>query len=316
MGLIQKGFQTLEDLQMRVTNELYNYYRFYLDTRASALFGYENHPKDCDTIWFENVLTDRVTAAFLRMENDPDPNRVFSLAYNTYYGYRDFYNYPAGKIMGITANQYRTQIPSTDFVVCYDNIKRIPIAPYISMFALLMWEVHNTFRSNLMHQNKPFIIPQTPATKLSTNNIWNQFRSFAPYINVTLTKGKTPEEFQKIFNTIDLRVEFKGKELLDCLQTLLDMFDNMVGITSNTDKRERISGAEMQMNRIGDAVTLNSRYLSRKQFVEKCNERGFHSPDGEMKVFINPDPLQELRPYNNEYFENKTFDDLEAEDDV
>lgn len=311
MGLLHKFHETLEGMQMRITDDIYDYYYFYLSMRAGALFGYRNAPKDCDMIWFENMLVERTTAALMRMEGDPDPNRVFSLPYVTYYGYRDFYNYPTVKIMGITANQYRTQVPSTDFVVCYDNIKRMPVQPYISMFALLLWEIHNTFRSNLMHQNKPFIIPQTPATKLSTNNIWNQFRSFAPYINVNLFKGKKPEDFQKIFQTIDLRVEFKGKELLECLQIVLDMFDNMVGITSaSTFNRDRISGAELTMNRIGDAITLNSRYLMRKQFVDKCNERGFHSEEGEMEVFINPDPLSEIRPYGNERFDGITYEEV------
>lgn len=300
MGLINKCRKSLASLQMMATNDIYNYYYFFFMMRAASVFGYKNAPKDCDMVFFENKMVERGTAALMTAQNDPDPSRVFSLPYNLYYGYRDFYGYPSKKIVGLTSNQYKTQIYSTNFVVLYDNIQRTPMQPYISMFALLAWEVHNTFRSNLMHQNKPFIIPTTPATKFSTDNIWNQFRNFAPYINVNIDKGKKPEDINNIFQTIDLKTEFRGKDLLECLQTVLDMFDDMVGITSNEGKRERMLTSEIEMNRMGDAITLNARFVPRQQFVEKCNERGFHSDKGEMEVFVRTDPLPDIKPYREE----------------
>ncbi len=312
MGLRKKIFGGLSGLQMRATNEIYNYYYFFFLMRAASVFGYKNAPEDCDMIYFETKMAERGTAALMTAINDPVPDRVYSLPYNLYYGYRDFYGYPTKRIVGLTNNQYRTQIYSDKFVVLYDNILRMPIEPYISMFALLCWEIHNTFRSNLMHQNKPYIIPTTPATRLSTDNIWNQFRNFSPYINVQLSKGKQPEDLQKIFNTIDLKVEFRGKDLLECLQTVLDMFDNMVGITSSDGKRERMLTSEIQMNRMGDAITLNARYTPRVEFVKKCNKMGFHSAEGEMEVYVRTDPLPELQPYKNEYFEGQMYGDQEG----
>lgn len=308
MGLIKKHFKNMAALQALSTNQIYQYYYWFFLTRAASVFGYKNAPEDCDMLFFETKMVERGTAALMTSEADPE-QRVFSLPYNLYYGYRDFYGYPSGRIVGLTSNQYRTQIYSDNFVVLYDNIMRTPMEPYISMFALLCWEIHNTFRSNLMHQNKPFIIPTTPATRLSTDNIWNQFRNFAPYINVRLTKGKTPEDLQKIFQTIDLKTEFKGKDLLECLQTTLDMFDAMVGITANDGKRERMISSEVAMNRMGDAITLNMRYAPRVEFVEKCNKKGFHSEDGEMEVFVRNDPLPDIEPFNEEKVENEEVDE-------
>lgn len=310
MGLLKKSFGNMAALQMRATNQIYQYYYWFFIMRAASVFGYKNAPDDCDMLFFESKLIERGTAAF--MESDDLPGRIFSLPYNTYNGYKDFYGYPSDKIVGLTSNQYRTQIYSTNFIVLYDNIMRMPLEPYVSMFALLCWELHNTFRSNLMHQNKPFIIPTTPATRLSTDNIWNQFRNFAPYINVNLSKGKTPEDFQKIFQTIDLKTEFKGKDLLECLQTTLDMFDAMVGITASDGKRERMISSEVAMNRMGDAITLNTRYAPRVEFVKKCNDRGFHSAEGEMEVFVRNDPLPDIQPYG----ENDYFDGLQNQGDA
>lgn len=302
MGLFKKHQANMAQLQMISTNQIYQYYYWFFMTRAASVFGYKNAPKDCDMLFFESKMVERGTAALL--ESKDLPGKVFSLPYNLYNGYRDFYGYPSNTIVGLTSNQYRTQIYSSNFIVLYDNIMRMPIEPYISMFALLCWEIHNTFRSNLMHQNKPFIIPTTYETRLSTDNIWNQFRNFAPYINVNLTKGKTPEDFQKIFQTIDLKTEFKGKDLLECLQTTLDMFDAMVGITASDGKRERMISSEVAMNRMGDAITLNTRYAPRVEFVKKCNERGFHSEEGDMEVFVRNDPLPDIQPYGeNDYFE-------------
>lgn len=304
MSLFKKQHGNMAQLQMMATNQIYQYYHWFFHTRAASVFGYKNEPEDCDMIFFETKTVDRGTAALLEAEDLP--GHVFSLPYNLYNGYRDFYGYPSQRIVGLTSNQYRTQVYSRNFVVLYDNIMRIPIEPYISMFALLCWELHNTFRSNLMHQNKPFIIPTTPATRLSTDNIWNQFRNFAPYINVNLSKGKQPEDFQKIFQTIDLKTEFKGKDLLECLQTTLDMFDAMVGITASDGKRERMISSEVAMNRMGDAITLNARYAPRVEFVKKCNKLGFHSKDGEMEVFVRNDPLPDIQPYGeNDYFDGQ-----------
>ena len=294
-----KAHCNLAALQMQATYDIYRYYYWFFLSRASSVFGYKNAPEDCDMLYFEAKLIERGTAALLTSEDDPTGSHVFSLPYDMLKGYRDFYGYPSRKIMGLTENEKKTKIYSRDFVILYDNIQRLPLEPYVSMFALLCWEIHNTFRSNTMHQNKPFIIPTTPATRLSTDNIWNQFRNFAPYININLTKGKTPEDFQKIFQTIDLKTEFRGKDLLECLQTTLDMFDSMVGITSQQGKRERMLNAEVSMNRMTDAVTLNMRFAPRLEFVKKCNLKGFHSPEGEMEVFVRRDPLPDIRPYDD-----------------
>lgn len=302
-------------LQMLATDQIYAYYYFFFMQRAASVFGYKNAPEDCDMLFFENKLVERATAALMTWEDDPRPDRVYSLPYALYNGNRDFYGYPSGRIIGLTNNQYRTQIMSSNFVVLYDNLNRTSIQQYISMFALLCWEVHNTFRSNLMHQNKPFIIPTTPATKLSTDNLWNQFSTFSPYINVQLGKGKNPEELQKIFQTVDLKVEFRGKDLLECLQTTLDMFDAMVGITANDGKRERMIQSEVAMNRMGDAITLNTRYAPRVEFVKKCNKRGFHGPDGEMEVFVRTDPLPDIQPFDDDYFQGQINGESEGSGD-
>lgn len=314
MGIWKKNQGNMATLQMLATNQIYQYYYWFFMTRAASVFGYKNAPKDCDMLFFETKMIERGTAALLEAEELP--GHVFSLPYNMYNGYRDFYGYPSQRIVGLTSNQYKTQVYSSNFVILYDNIMRTPMEPYISMFSLLCWELHNTFRSNLMHQNKPFIIPTTPATRLSTDNIWNQFRNFAPYINVQLGKGKKPEDLEKIFTTIDLKTEFKGKDLLECLQTTLDMFDAMVGITASDGKRERMISSEVAMNRMGDAITLNTRYAPRVEFVKKCNDRGFHSEDGEMEVFVRNDPLPDIQPYGeNDYFDGQqnNGDEMEKE---
>lgn len=315
MGLLKKFCGNMAALQMRATNQIYQYYYWFFLARAASVFGYKNAPEDCDMEFFEVKLAERGTAALMTSEDDPTQSHVFSLPYNLYSGYRDFYKYPSRRIVGLTENEKKTQIYSTNFVVLYDNVMRTTIEPFVSMFALLCWELHNTFRSNVLHQNKPFIIPTTPATRLSTDNIWNQFRSFAPYINVNLAKGKKPEDFQKIFQTVDLRVEFRGKDLLECLQKTVDMFDAMVGITSKNDKRERMISDEAMLNRMTDAVTLNMRFAPRLEFVKKCNARGFHGPDGEMEVFVRRDPLPDILPYGTQEDETMREEGAENEND-
>lgn len=308
---------TVEQMQAVQTNSIYVHYFNNFRDRVVSKFGYRNYPKGMNPIKHENYLFNKTTDAVLRHLGGPCPDEAYSLPYISNSGYRDMYGQPSGLIFGLTENTEHDRIPSKDYVIFYDTTAcENDIGSSfnaVCMFAYWAYEVHNVFRSNLMHQNKPFILPTTPQTKLSTNNIWQQFSSFVPYINLFLKKGQKPADLKDQFQTIDLRVDFHGKELAEILSMIVNMVDGRIDMNTMAG-RDRVSSYDFATQCNQAIIDNMSRYLIRKQKVEECNERGFHGPDGKMEVFINGYDFQEVRPFNDEYFENKTFEDAGGEE--
>lgn len=265
---------SLQAIQAKATYDIYWYYYYYFLQLAASVFRIKNAPESIDTVFFDSMLTLRGTAALLKQQSDIDPDRIFGLPYNTYWGRRDYYGYPAGKIVGLASNTYRTQVYSRDFVIFYDNNLRITLEPYISMLALLCWEIHNTYRSNLRHQNKPFILPTSSAKMLRTANIWNDFANFSPYI--AIKEKKNPTDGDKIrdrFEVLDLKVPYIGTELLDSLQEVVNLGCNWFGITTMDGKRERLVQNEALMSNMAPKISRESRFAIRQQQLEKANKK-------------------------------------------
>lgn len=304
---------SLEQLQKAQTNAIYIYYLNNFKQRLMSKFGYRNYPKGFNPLKHEQYLITHSTDAVMRWKGDPRPEYAYSLPYVSAHGYRDFYGEPSGYIMGLTENTIHDRIPSNDYVIFYDTVQTtedsMSTMNAIEMFAYWAYEVHNVFRSNLMHQNKPFLLATTPQTKMSTNNFWSQFSSFVPYINMMLRKGQKAEDIANSVRTIDLRVDFHGKELADILMMIVNMVDGRIDMNSMAG-RDRVTQADFAVQCNQAVIDNMSRYLARKYKVDECNERGFHSEDGDMEVFINGYQPSEVRPYNDEYFENRTFDDV------
>lgn len=302
MNLIQdilggRHMPNLADLQRKATYDIFWYYYYYFLQLASNVFGWENAPKDCNMTFFECILATRSTGALVKQPFDPDPDRIFSLPYTTYWGRKNFYGYPAGKIVALTYGTHRYQFKTDNFAVLYDNALRISLEPYISMLALLCWEVHNTFRSNLRHQNKPYIITTSSKRLLSSANMWDQFSSFSPYIAVRAERPGTAEgkRIQDTFSTIDLNVPYIGKDLQDSLQQLQNMGANWLGVTSMDGKRERLVSNEADMARMGPAVTLSARLTPREEFADYCNEKwGLN-----MHPYVKSSGMPELQPFGS-----------------
>lgn len=304
---------TLEQLQEAQTNKIYVYYYNNFKQRLMSKFGYGNYPKGFNTLKHEEYLIDHTTDALLRWKGDPRPEYAYTLPYVSLHNYRDFYGRPSGYILGLTENTEHDRIPSDDYVIFYDTVQTTrdcrTTLNAIEMFAYWAYEVHNVFRSNLMHQNKPFILATTPQTKMSSNNFWHQFSSFVPYINMLLKKGQKAEDIGKQMQTVDLRVEFHGKELADILMIIVNMVDGRIDMNSLAG-RDRVTQADFAVQCNQAVIDNMARFLARKQAVEEANERGLHSEEGEMYVYLNGYNPTEVRPYNNEYFENKTLGDV------
>ena len=174
------------------------------------------------------------------------------------------YGYPTS-ILGVGYNS--ANIQTDEWMILYDNMTKQTLLPKIDLYARLLWEVHNTFRSNLKHQNMPYIVKGTKNQASSIRNLFNRIFNFQPYV---ITKNS--EDIPNI-DVLNLGVEFRGNEMLQALKTVWAEALSMLGITAETTKKERLISNEIMINRQEDLISLNSRLLNRVEFCNKMNKK-------------------------------------------
>ena len=249
------------DRQSVIENsEIYQYYFERLVNLALAQFEWHNLPRTCDRLYFEKSLLFSGKAAMYKPKGT---DFFLSTDYLQCDGF-DAYGYPLA-IYGTTYNA--ENIETDEWMVLYDNMTRQTLIPKISLYAKLLWEVHNTFRSNLQQQITPYIVTAPRTQSLSFKNIFNRIMGYQPIIEVK--DSFDPDNIK----TLDLNVDFKGNEILQCLKVLWAEALSMLGITAETTKKERLIEGEIVMNRQEDILSLNARLLNRVDFCNKMNER-------------------------------------------
>lgn len=245
---------------LRIENShIYDHYWSRLLAAALAEFRWNDLPATCDMLFFERSLVYDAQASIYTVAGSPDT--WLSTGFVCQSGF-NVYGFPT-KISGVGYNQ--ANIPVDRFVVCYDNVLKESLLPKLELYAKLLYECHNTFRSNLRQQNTPYIIKSERNTLLSIRNFFNNIFGFDPVVEVR------PSFDTKGIDTLDLRVDFKGKELWECLQMIWKDAMSMLGITTQNTKKERLLDNEVQMNRMGDAIALQTRLLTRQDFCDRFN---------------------------------------------
>ena len=269
---------------LRIENtEIYQYYRTRLLSAAMAEFEWHGLPDTCDQLYFERALIFNGQAAIYNLPESPKTWLSTGFVFNSNF---NVYGYPAD-IRGIGYNM--ANIPVDQFCVCYDNVLKETLLPKIDLYARLLYEVHQTFRSNLRQQNTPYIVKSDRKTLLTVRNFFNNLFGFDPVIEVR------PQFEGDAIEALDLRVDFKGKDLLECLQIVWREAMAMLGITEETTKKERMLEDEITLNRMGDVIALHTRLLPRIDF---CNR--FNKMTG-MNISVNLTAQQfDLVPYGGE----------------
>lgn len=283
-----------EDKNLIIRNsEIYMYYRERLINLALAQFEWHGLPETCDRLYFEKSLLFNGKAAMGKVTGT---DIWLGLDY-IYKGTLDVYGYPTD-IRLVPANGRNGLIEVDEWQFLFDNMTWASLMPKIDLYARLLWEVHNTYRSNLQQQITPYLIRTTRNESLGIKNLFNRIMGFQPVIEVK--NSFDPESIQ----TIDTRVDFKGTELLENLKVLWAEALSMLGITAETTKKERLLNDEITIDRQEDIISLNSRLLNRVDFCNKMNKKfGF-----DLSVNLSSNDVQ-LNPYPGD-MAIKTLDEL------
>lgn len=273
-----------EDKKLVIENsEIYRYYRERLINLALAQFEWHGLPETCDRLYFEKQLLFNGTAA---MGTPTGTDIWLSLGY-VLKGGLNVYGYPQD-IRLISANGKLNPIDVDKYELLYDNMTFASLIPKIDLYARLLWEVHNTYRSNLQQQITPYLVLTTKNESLGIKNLFNRILGFQPVVEVK--NNFDPDTIK----TLDTRVDFKGTDLLQNLKLLWAEALSMLGITAETTKKERLLNNEITLDRQEDIISLNSRLLNRVEFCNKMNKKyGF-----ELSVNLSSDDF-ELKPYGD-----------------
>lgn len=260
---------TFEDRLLLIDNaRLEGYYSERLMNLALSQFIYEDTPERFDRVFFESKLLFEGKACLMIPEGGDE---WLSIGFVNSGGALDVYGYPRD----ITGVGYGVAniIPAKDkWQVIYDNPMRTSIVNGINLYASLLAECHAVFRQNLQKQTTPYLLTGSQYQEKSFKSIFMKLFSHAPYI---MLKKQADKE---AIDVLDLKVNFYGKELLECLKILWDEALEMLGISPSTlgglnEKKERLLNQELDMAREEQIIARGNRELQRREFCKKVNKR-------------------------------------------
>lgn len=290
---MRKSKDAIADIRYR---DLEAYYFFRLVNVALAQFSYDNLPETCDRRYMELVALTRGSAAvyvpegtdfwlstgYFPWDGSRRPTKAAvtwysdllgessSLAYDRYFNSVntfDVYGNPT-RILGIGFNGEQSRPDGDKWGVFFDNMTREPLVVHIHRYAQLLAETHMTFRMNLRMQNKPYMVTSSRNKQYSFKQFFKALFNFEPVVEIAPNLDLT-----EAVNVLDLRVDYKGTELLENLKEIWSQALDMLGISSQSTKKERLLTGEIQMDRQADLITMNSRLLNRTEFWEKMNKK-------------------------------------------
>lgn len=282
-------FQQLENI------DLFNYYMERLTNIALAQFEWHNLPETCDRLYMETVALFRGSVAmyvpkgtdfWLSTGYIPAPSNgkiaaqaerdYVDISYannsSTYRRYFDspgnfnVYGYPTN-IRGYGFNGQQSTPEDDKWEIFYDNMTKLPLFPQLRKYALLMYEIHSTMRNNTRQQNTPYLVVAPRTKSNSFKEIFRSIFNFSPVLDL----GQSFNEDE--LRVLDLKVDFKGGELMQLLNDTWKEALSMLGITSQSTKRERMLTGEIMLDRQADLISLNSRLLNRVEFCNKMNRK-------------------------------------------
>lgn len=252
------------DKQLIIDNwEIYMFYRNRLENLALSQFEWHGLPETCDAWYFEKQLLYKGRACFCKPDGTND---IYSLGFVQKDGF-DGYGYPAGiTAIDFNARQYNT----SDYELIYDNMKKETILGMIDLYAKKLYEVDQTIRMNLRHQNTPYIIPATKNLSESIKQLFLRIFAYSPVLTI---KGNQDLTMLQGLKALDLKVDFKGNEMTDLKESIWAEALHILGIAPSKTKKERMITGEVTMDRQEDIVSIQSRLLQRVRFCDKINKK-------------------------------------------
>lgn len=244
--------------------EIFNYYFERMVNIARSQFTWSGLPDTCDPWFLEKSMLEAGKGSIYRVKGTD----IWLSTDFVQKGPLSVYGLPTD-INGIGVNH--NPIETDEWEIMWDNQTHTSLLPQIRFYAKQLTMLHQTFNLNLKQQNKPTVVVTNDNKLLSNMNFFNEVDEYKPvlYVNSSFNMDA--------IQTLDLHVDYKGRELLEAMEVIWGRFLSMCGIVPLTSKKERMNNDELVMNRQSDLVSLNSRMEARLKICNKLNEdHGFN----------------------------------------
>ncbi len=206
--------------------------------------------------------------------------KPFSLGANPYNTLTVFGKPANGRAIAINGDSYEStyyweymdNLEQSNSVIGFDNDNAYPFINYIVDRAYKLADCMRSIDTAVTLSKVGGIIKVPEAQKNAIVNIINNVNSNVPYIIITTKKGGVPIDIDYMgmnFNTAVI------KELWDNYNNLKAETLAMFGINcnSNSDKKERMTVAEVKGDASLPIITENARLEQRKKFYDRVNKK-------------------------------------------
>lgn len=262
-------------------------YFYRLKRIATSIFEWVNLPHSMNPFYLEECLFYKGVSALLYDKNFGYINTDCSET-----GDLNIYNLPTK--LRCFAYNYEKELPcfygntnssKEECILVMNNFDRIPTSQTLNLFAYRLANAERTCDINIYAQRTPILLLTSEKTRLSIEQIYNQFSGFRPVI--IGDKNQLDENIMKVFKTdapfvTDKIMEYK-KEIWNEALTFLGVNNILL------EKKERLISDEANSNNELINFNLQSFLAPRKKACEHFNLKYNLPDDKKLDVRVNSD---------------------------
>ena len=240
----------------------YTQYEDMLFNIALSRFEWDGLPDTCDVRYLERALCMNGKAVYLR---DEELDAALTLKVNIS-GKFNVYGIPTMREC-YGQNGYSVKRTSRDSVIIWNNLAHRPTFPWLTNFAMRLYDLDRTIDVNARAQKTPVLITCDENERLSFENIYAQFDGNRPVIygskalnkdNLQVLRTDAPYVSDKIYQ---LKVNI-WNEAMACL-----------GIANlSMQKKERLISSEVDQQMGGTLAQRYSFVQARQEAADQINK--------------------------------------------
>lgn len=242
---------------------MYSMFRQQIITIAMTRFQWVNLPRGCDERYLEWTLLTQgmATIAF--------PTKQPGVFYSTQCVtqsppnvYDDF-----TKWNSIGNGGWKFPVTGSNGVIVWDNNLRVPLLPWIDVYAKELADIMRTQQINRLHVKTPVIITGPQEKRVDMNNLYKAIAQGEPAI--IGTDGLSSVDV----NVMNTGVAYLGSELNEALQNTWNSVYRMLGIPNIPFKAERQIEDEVTSQTMPSQIMSLGSLEARRRACDKLNNR-------------------------------------------